>query len=248
MVANTADIDSPSDTGESKGWLKRLLPLAVIAIGLIAFFALGGPELISLETLKERREELAAFVESNFVVAILGFMALYAVLTALSFPGASVLTLVGGFLFGAFVGTAAVVTGATLGAIALFLAAKYAFGDLLRSKADSEKLKKFEKGLQENELSYLFILRLVPIFPFFLVNIAPAFFDVKLRNYAIATFLGIIPGSFVYASVGNGIGAVFEQGDEVKLSGLMFQPQVILPILGLIALALIPVIYKRVKS
>ena len=227
---------------------KRFLPLAVIGAGLAAFFALGGPDYISMDALRENRDVLAGFVQSNFALALFGFVALYAVLVAISFPGASLLTLVGGFLFGVWTGTLAVVVAATLGATAVFFAAKTAFGDALKRKLDGERLGKFEEGLRENELSYLFILRLVPLFPFFLVNIAPALLDVKTRNYVLSTFLGIIPGSFVYASVGNGIGSVFDAGGEAKLSGLMFQPSVILPILGLIMLALVPVIYKRIRA
>ena len=109
-------------------------------------------------------------------------------------------------------------------------------------------MQKFEAGLKENEFSYMFILRLIPAFPFFIVNIVPALFDVKLRNYMITTLLGIIPGSLVYASVGNGIGAVFDQGGEVQLSGLMLQPKVILPIVGLILLSLLPIIHKKIRA
>ena len=251
MTSTTLDTNEATDSAdkrEGKSLISRLIPLGLIAGALIAFFVFGGPEYFNMETLRENREALQAFVADNFIVAFLGFMALYAALTAISFPGASILSIVGGFMFGTLVGTAGIVVGATVGATALFLAARYAFGDLLRSKADGKLIRKFEKGLKENELSYLFILRLVPIFPFFVVNIAPAFFDVKLRNYIIATGLGIIPGSLVYASVGNGIGAVFDRGEDANLSGLMFQPQVILPIVGLIVLALIPVAYKKIKG
>ena len=97
-------------------------------------------------------------------------------------------------------------------------------------------------------MSYLFILRLIPAFPFFIVNIVPALFDVKLRNYVLSTFFGIIPGALVYASVGAGVGAIFDAGGEVKLSGLMTQPKVIGPILGLIALSLLPILYKKFKG
>jgi len=233
--------------------LRRFAPLAVIAITLVLFFVFDGPSYFNMETLRENREVLSVFVKDNALLAFAGFIALYAVLTGISFPGASILTIVGGFLFGAFAGTAAVVVGATIGATAVFFAAKTALGASLREKLGpnskgESKLAKFEEGLRDNELSYLFILRLVPIFPFFLVNVAPALFDVKTRNYILSTFFGIIPGSFVYASVGNGIGAVFDRGEDANLSGLMFQPQVILPIIGLILLALIPVIYKRMKS
>ncbi len=230
-----------------KSAIKRFAPLIVIVAALGAFFALGGPKYINMDFLRENRDTLSAFVESNFIVAVIGFMALYAVLTAISFPGASFLSIFGGFMFGTFVGGSAIVIGATIGATALFLAARYAFGDVLSKKA-GPYMKKFEAGLKENELSYLFILRMIPAFPFFIVNIVPALFDVKIRNYIISTFLGIIPGCFVYASVGAGIGAIFDTGGEVKLSGLMTQPKVIGPILGLVALALLPVIYKKIKK
>ena len=230
-----------------KSPLKRFAPLIIIALALAAFFALGGPKYFNIETLRDNREALAAFVEGNFVLAIGGFILLYAVLVGISFPGASILSLFGGFMFGTLAGTLGIVIGATLGATAIFLAARYAIGDSLRQKA-GPYMAKFEDGLKENEFSYMFILRLIPAFPFFIVNIVPALFDVKLRNYVLTTFFGIIPGSLVYASVGAGVGAIFEQGGEVKLSGLMLQPKVILPILGLIALSLMPIIYKKFKA
>lgn len=227
--------------------LKRFAPLIIIIAALAAFFALGGPKYFNIETLRDNREALAAFVDGNFILAIGGFILLYAVLVGISFPGASIMSLFGGFMFGTLAGTFGIVIGATLGATAIFLAARYAIGDSLRKKA-GPYMAKFEDGLKENELSYMFILRLVPAFPFFIVNIVPALFDVKLRNYMLTTFFGIIPGSLVYASVGAGVGAIFEQGGEVKLSGLMLQPQVILPILGLIALSLMPIAYKKIKA
>ncbi|WP_409433290.1 TVP38/TMEM64 family protein [Litorimonas sp. RW-G-Af-16] len=232
------EIDAP------KSALKRFLPLGLALIALAIFFALGGPKYVSLESLKENRAAMSAFVQDNFVVSVLGFIALYAVLVAISFPGASLLSIFGGFLFGTVVGGSAITVGATIGAIGIFLAARYAIGDMLSKKA-GPYMKKFEAGLKENELSYLFILRLIPAFPFFIVNIVPALFNVKLRNYALATFFGIIPGCFVYASVGAGAGAILDQGGDLKLSGLMTQPKILLPILGLIVLSLLPVLYKK---
>lgn len=237
----------PTDTPSSKPLWKRLLPLAIIAAALAAFFALGGPDYVSMDSLRDNREFLSGLVADNFVLVLLGFIATYAILVAISFPGASFLSIFGGFLFGALVGGFGIVVGATLGATGIFLAARYAFGDALSKKA-GPYMKKFEKGLKENELSYLFILRLIPAFPFFIVNIVPALFDVKLRNYMLSTFFGIIPGALVYASVGAGIGAIFDAGGEAKLGGLMLQPKVILPILGLITLSLIPIIYKKIKD
>ncbi len=231
-------------TAAPKSLAKRLMPLGIIAVALAAFFALGGPEYISLDSLKANRGALTAFVADNFVLAIAGFILAYAVLVAISFPGASFLSIFGGFLFGTLAGGSAIAVGATIGAVGIFLAARYAFGDGLSKKA-GPYMKKFEKGLKENEISYLFILRLIPAFPFFIVNIVPALFDVKLRNYALTTFFGIIPGCFVYASVGAGAGAILDQGGDLNLAGLMTQPKILLPVLGLITLAMLPIIYKK---
>lgn len=237
----------PAPKNAAKSPVKRFAPLILIGAALAAFFALGGPDYISLESLKENRETLTAFVADNFGLAILGFIALYALLVAISVPGASLLSIFGGFLFGTVAGGSAITIGATLGATGIFLAARYAIGDALSKKA-GPYMQKFEAGLKENEVSYLFILRLIPAFPFFMVNIVPALFDVKLRNYVLTTFFGIIPGCFVYASVGAGIGAIFDSGEDVKLSGLMSEPKILLPILGLMALAALPIIYKKIKG
>lgn len=243
----TEDLNLPSvpeTVSAPKSLVKRLLPVGVIGLALALFFALGGPDYVSLDALKENRAQLTGFVADNVVFAVAAFIALYAILVGISFPGASLLSIFGGFLFGTLLGGSAIVIGATLGATAIFLAARYAIGDALTKKA-GPYMKKFEDGLKENEFSYLFILRLIPAFPFFIVNIVPALFDVKIRNYIITTFLGIIPGCFVYASVGAGIGAVFDQGGEVSLGGLMTQPKILLPIIGLIVLASLPILYKK---
>ena len=224
--------------------VKRFLPLAVILTALAAFFVLGGPKYINLDSLRDNQEFLKAFVTNNYIVSVIGFIAIYAVLVAISVPGAGFLSIFAGYLFGLVTGVPAVIIGATIGATIIFLVARSALGSGLAAKA-GPFMEKFEKGLKENEISYLFILRLVPIFPFFIVNIVPALFDVKLRNYVLTTFLGIIPGSLVYVSVGNGIGDALSAGQEVPLSGLMFRPAVILPILGLILLSMIPVAYKK---
>ncbi len=227
--------------------IRRFAPLAVIILALAAFFAMGGPKYVSLEALRENQELLKTFVAEHYVLAVGGFVLLYAALVAISFPGAGFLSIFSGFLFGIITGTIAVVVGATIGATLIFLIARSAFGTSLATKA-GPFMQKFEKGLKENELSYLFILRLVPVFPFFIVNIVPALFDVKLRNYVLSTLFGIIPGSLVYVSVGNGIGDALRAGQDVPLSGLMLRPAVILPILGLMALSMIPVLYKKLMA
>lgn len=236
-----------TDTPASQSKLKRFLPLAVIIVALTVFFAFGGPEYISLESLRDNQALLKAFVSNNTLLAVVGFVVIYASLVAISFPGAGFLSIFSGFLFGIVMGTIAAVIGATIGATIIFLIVKSALGEGLAERA-GPYMKKFEEGIQDNEISYLFILRLVPIFPFFIVNIVTAVFDVKLRNYVLTTLFGIIPGGLVYVSVGNGIGDALSAGQDVPLSGLMFRPAVILPILGLILLSMIPIVYKKLSQ
>jgi len=172
------------------------------------------------------------------------FFVAYAAAVAISFPGASILTIFGGFLFGLWPGVPLIVTAATLGATIIFLVARTALGDFLTSRAEGFA-KRMEKGFREGELSYMFILRLAPVFPFWGVNIAAGLLGVSLRNFLIGTFFGIIPGSFVYASIGAAAGAAFDAGEDVSLAGVLLKPETLTPIVGLIVLALIPVFLKR---
>jgi uncharacterized membrane protein YdjX (TVP38/TMEM64 family) len=173
-------------------------------------------------------------------------MAIYAAVIALSVPGGAVLTIAGGFLFGTLPATLYVVVAATLGATILFLIARTALGDPLRARA-GPWLRRMEAGFAENALSYLLVLRLIPIFPFWLVNLVPAFLGVGLGTYVLGTFFGIIPGSFVYASVGNGLGAVFDAGETPDV-GIIFEPSILVPIVGLAVLALLPVAHRKFKA
>jgi uncharacterized membrane protein YdjX (TVP38/TMEM64 family) len=235
--------DESSDVKQSGFSLGRLIPLVILAAGLAAFFVLDLGQYVSLDALKENREFLQTFVVENTALAFTVYMAIYTVMVAFSLPGALIATLTGGFLFGTIFGGLATVVAATIGATIVFLIAKTALGDTLRAKA-GPGIQKMEAGFQKNAFSYLLVLRLVPLFPFFLVNLAPAFLGVKLRTFIVATFFGIIPGTFVFASVGNGLGAIFDEGGEPNL-GIIFQPEVLGPILALAALSLVPVIYKR---
>ena len=189
---------------------------------------------------------LLAFVDAHMLLAPLIFVLAYALVIGLSIPGGAVMTIAGGFLFGLWLGTLLVVVGATLGATMVFLIARTALGDVLREKAGA-RVRKMEEGFQEDAFNYLLVLRLIPIFPFWLVNIVPAVLGVPLTTYVAGTFLGIIPGSFVYASVGNGLGAVFDTGGTPDL-GIIFSPQIMLPIVGLAILAILPVVYKKLKG
>lgn len=231
---------------KQKSLVMRLLPLAVIGAGIAAFFIFDLDRFLSFQALKDNRDFLQSWTAENTALAAIIFMSVYCIMVALSLPGAVWATLAGGFIFGTWVGGLYVVIGATLGATAIFLIARYALADFFKDKT-GKAISKMEDGFNENALSYMFVLRLVPLFPFWLVNLVPAFLGVKIRTYIIGTFFGIMPGSLVYASVGNGLDAVFAQGGTLDLRSIILQPQVLGPILGLAALSMIPVIYKRIK-
>ncbi|GJL90900.1 TVP38/TMEM64 family protein [Hyphococcus sp.] len=231
----------------SRSIVRRLAPLIVILAALAGFFALGLHRYFSLDSLRDNREILRAWVEADPVRAMAIFVAAYAAAVAISFPGASILTIFGGFLFGLWQGTPLIVFAATLGAAIIFLAAKTALGDMLSKKAGGFAAR-MEQGFREGELSYMFVLRLAPVFPFWAVNIAAGLMGVSLRNFLIGTFFGIIPGSFVYASIGAAAGAAFDAGDDISLAGVLLKPETLTPIAGMIVLALIPVFLKRKRA
>ncbi|WP_417782834.1 TVP38/TMEM64 family protein [Terasakiella pusilla] len=224
----------------------HLLPLLILAGGVMAFFVLGGADYLSFETLRDNRQDILAWTADHYLLAVLGFVLAYHVAVMFSLPGAVWLSLTGGFLFGTVEATAYIVVGATAGAVGIFLLARYALYDFFHARV-GKALVKMEKGFQEDALSYMLVLRLVPIFPFWLVNLVPALLGVKLSTYTIGTFVGIIPGAFVYASVGSGLGAVFDEGRTPDL-GVIFSPEVIAPIIGLALLAMVPVLYKKMKQ
>ncbi|MSP42730.1 MAG: TVP38/TMEM64 family protein [Alphaproteobacteria bacterium] len=226
--------------------IKRLWPLGFLLAGLAGFFIFDLNRYLSFEALRDNRAFLGEWIASNRALALLAFGGLYVVVVAFSLPGATVMTLGGGLLFGPVWAVPVVVIAATLGATILFLAARTALGDVLRAKA-GPALRKMEAGFRENELNYMFVLRLVPLFPFFLVNLAPAFLGVSLRNFVLATLFGIIPGVLVFSLAGNGLGVVFDAGGTPDL-GVIFKPEILLPILGLALLALVPVVYKRLQG
>lgn len=230
------------------GRIKRLIPLLVIGlVAILGFIFLR--DLLTFDTLRDNREALIAWRDNNYLFAAAAFVAIYAVVVAFSLPGAAIMTLTGGFLFNIFPGAIFCVTGATLGAIAIFLAAKSGLGDMLQDKIKGQKglMSRIDAGLKENEISYLFLMRLVPAIPFFLANLAPAFLGVSLRNFAFTTFFGIMPGAVVYASVGAGLGEVFARGETPNL-GIIFEPHILGPILGLCALAALPIAIKRFRK
>lgn len=229
----------------SKKRLLQLLPVAIILLLMLFAYFFGLGEYLTFGELKRHREALTSFVESYPLAAPLLYTLTYAVSTALSIPGAIFLTLFGGFLFPQPFATIYVVTGATIGAIIIFLAARTALGETLKEKA-GPRLKKMQKGFQEDAANYLLFLRFVPIFPFWLVNLAPAFFGVNLWTFAWTTFVGIIPGAFVFAQAGAGLGAILDSGKELSIDTI-FNTEVKIALIALGIFALLPTVIKRFR-
>ncbi len=225
---------------------RRLMPLVVLVIGLITAFYFDLHQFLSFETLQENRTAILEWRQANNGVSIIAYVVAYAVATAISLPGAIWLTLAGGFMFGTLEGGVLVIFGATIGATIIFLAARFAFADFFHAKY-SGTIQKMEAGFRDNALCYMLVLRLVPLFPFWLVNLVPAFLGVPTRTFVITTFVGIMPGTFVYASLGNGLGHIIDQGGMPDLA-MIWAPEILLPLLGLAFLALVPVIYKKIKK
>lgn len=236
-----------TETSQKPGGIRRYAPLALLLTCLAAFFVLGGGEYLSLEYLSAQYETLRAFVGDNLGLAALAYTMLYILIVAISVPGAAPLTIAGGLLFGTILGGSLTVIGATLGATVIFLAARTAFAETLRAKA-GPAVQKLREGFERDAFNYLLFLRLVPAFPFFLVNIAAGLFGMRVVPYTFATAFGIIPGTFVFASIGNGAGAIIARGEEISLSGVLTDPAVLVPILGLAILALLPVLIRRLRA
>lgn len=218
----------------------KIAVLALFVAALVAFFALDGPAYLSLETLKGNRDALLDFAQHHFAAAIVVAFVVYAGATALSLPGGLVLSLTVGFVFGRWVGTALVVVAATVGATLVFLAARYLFADAARRRLGSVG-EKINAGFTDNAFPYMLFLRLVPLFPFFLVNLAPAFTSIPLRTYVLATAIGIVPGTFVYVNLGQTLGRID------SLAGLASRETLAaFALLGLFALA--PVAWKKWRA
>lgn len=224
-------------------WTRRLPILVIAAVAVVGAFTLK--DYLSFEMLAQNREALIGFRDANYFATVLVFIAIYVAIVAFSLPGATIATLTGGFLFATFPGALFNIIAATLGAIGIFLAAKWGFGEKLAAKMESSEgaVKTIKDGIDENQWSMLFLIRLVPAVPFFVANLVPALVGVPLHRFAISTFLGIIPGAVVYTSVGAGLGEVFARGETPNL-GIIFEPHILLPILGLCALAALPIVIK----
>ncbi len=236
------------EKGAGKSGLARHLPLiAIVVVAAIGAFFLR--DALSFDTLRDNREALLAFRDANFWGLAAAFITVYVLIVAFSFPGAAVASVTGGFLFGLAAGTTFNVLSATIGASLIFLAARAGLGEVLMAKMEASegKLKRLQTGLQDNEISVLFLLRLVPAVPFFVANLLPALVGVKFVNFLWTTALGIIPGAIVFTWIGVGVGEVFDRGGSPDLS-LLWTPQVMGPILGLAALAALPILIKALRG
>ena len=217
------------------------IAIAVIfAAAIAAFFYFDLRQYLTLESLKAHRDQLLAYTDAHFVAAVAIFSGLYVLQTTFSLPGGALLTLTGGFLFGSFLGTLIVLVPATLGATLAFLVARYLLRDWVERKF-GDRLEAFQRGFAKNAFSYLLTLRLIPLFPFFLVNLVSGLTRIRLGTYVAATALGIIPGTFVFANAGRQLGSINSLNDVASPS--------VLGAFGLLALfALVPVLYRKVRA
>jgi uncharacterized membrane protein YdjX (TVP38/TMEM64 family) len=219
---------------------KKLIILAIGAILIVLFFYLDLPGYLTLDSLKANRTALSEiYMEHKFAVVSL-FIALYIIQTALSLPGATIFSLAAGAIFGAVTGTVYTVTAAAVGATLAFLATRYIFGDTVRNKFGA-RLEKLNRELSREGLHYLLFLRLVPLFPFFMINLAAGLTNIRLRTFFLGTLFGIIPGSFVYCNAGASLASINSLRDIASPRTLGS-----FALLGLFSL--MPVLYRKIKS
>jgi uncharacterized membrane protein YdjX (TVP38/TMEM64 family) len=222
--------------------IRRFVPLVLLILAGVLFMVFGGHRYLTLAALAENRDWLCRTVAQSGAEGVIAFIVAYAILVSLSVPGATLLTITGGFLFGPWFGTAYVVIGATIGATIVFLAARAGLAGL--AAHGGPLVARLAAGFREHGFNYLVAARLIPIFPFWLVNLAAGALGLPPGEYILGTFIGIIPVTLAYASLGNGVGDLIAKGRHPDLA-ILFEPSLLLPVLGLAALALLPVVYQR---
>ena len=226
-----------TDSAESSSPLVKIVILGILGLGLGAFFYFDVGQYFSLEALKTNRDDLLAYTNANFAVAVILYVAVYILQTGFSLPGGALMTLTGGFLFGSVLGTIFVNIGATTGATLAFLAARYVLRDWVERKF-GKRIEPIQAGFAQNAFSYLLTLRLIPAFPFFLVNLVSGLTRIPLGTYVIATSIGIIPGSFVYAFAGRQLGSINSLAEIAS-------PPVLMAFTFLGLLALVPIVHRK---
>jgi len=218
---------------------KKKILLVLIGVGIAAFYFFDIQQYLSFESLKANRDRLNVVYHENAIIFISGFIGIYFLTASLSLPGAAVLTLTAGAIFGSVLGAFLVNIGATLGATAAFLSARFIFRDWVENQF-SDKLEFINNGISDNAISYLLFLRLVPLFPFFLVNLVLGVTQVRLSIYFLSTMIGIMPGSFVYANAGSNLARINTISDIAS-------PEIFGAFVLLGIFALIPAVYRRYK-
>lgn len=233
---------------QARKTLIKALPILVIGVVAVLGYVFLR-DYLSFQALADNRHALEMYRDDHYMMTVLIFMTVYALIVAFSLPGATIATLTGGFLFATFPGSLINVLAATIGATMIFMAAKTGLGDRLAARMDagSGRWHTIKEEIDRDQWSILFIMRLVPVIPFFVANVLPALVGVPLLRFVVSTFLGIIPGALVYTSVGAGLGSVFDRGETPDL-GIIFEPQILLPLLGLAALSLLPVIIRKFRK
>lgn len=228
-------------------WRQRLPILVIIVVAILGAVILR--EYLSFEALRENRAALIAFRDSNYLLTAAAFILAYIAIVSFSLPGATAATLTGGFLFGLFPGAAFNLISATIGAIMIFWAVRAGFGRAMAARIDASdgRVKRLTMAIRANEFPVLFSLRLMPVLPFFVMNVIPALIGVRTSVFAASTFLGIMPGGLIYTWVGAGLGEVFAR-DETPDMGIIFEPHILGPLLGLAALSLLPTIVKSLRG
>jgi uncharacterized membrane protein YdjX (TVP38/TMEM64 family) len=226
-----------AETSATSSMTGKILVALLFATAIGAFFFFDLKTYLSLDTLKANRDSLLVFTQDHYVPAVALFILIYILQTSFSLPGATIMTLAGGFLFGSLWGPLYVNVGATTGATLVFLAARYLFRQWVERKF-GDRLGPIQGGFAKNAFTYLLTLRLIPFFPFFLVNLLSGLTRVKVSTYVAATAVGIIPGSVVYAFAGRQLGTTDALSELVS-------PRLLLAFSLLGVLILIPVVYRK---
>lgn len=221
------------------GQLWRWLPLACVLLLVAAVYVSGLHRYLSLAGIRQYHTQLTAFVAQNAFVAALAYVLIYVAAVGLSLPGASVLTTAGGFMFGCVLGTVLSAISATVGATIIFLIARTSIGDWLASRA-GPRLKRLRQGFQADGFNYLLFMRLAPIFPFWIVNLAAALFGVRPAQYVLATAVGILPGTIVFSYFGQRL-------DEALAHGHILSPGLFFALALLAVMALVPAVLRRYR-
>lgn len=256
-IRQTPDVSAPK-----RSLIRRLAPIGLLVLAAGAIYATGLHRLLTFDALVANAGALQGYVAEHAALAGLGYVAAYAAIAALSLPGALFATLAGGFLFGGIAGGALTVIAATAGATVLFLIARTAFGDALAKRVGGA-IAKLADGFRNDAFEYLLFLRLVPAFPFFVVNLAPAVLGVPLRTFVGATFLGIIPGTFAFSFIGASLGGLVAeeaQGRQACLArgggectakldpASLVSTNTVIAFVALGVVALLPIAVKKIRG